>query len=35
MPRYPGDGALVAADGKKRSRELLDQDAALIREVFM
>jgi histidine triad (HIT) family protein len=35
MPRYPGDGVLVAADWKKRSRELLGQDAALIREAFM
>ncbi|MBD3134996.1 HIT family protein [Microbispora bryophytorum] len=31
LPRYPGDGVVVAADWKKRSRDLLDQDAALIR----
>jgi len=31
VPRYPGDGVVVAADRKKRSRDLLDQDAALIR----
>ncbi|GAA3619070.1 HIT family protein [Nonomuraea rosea] len=31
VPRYPGDGVVVTADGKRRSRALLDQDAALIR----
>lgn len=34
VPRYPGDGVVVTADWKKRSRELLDQDAALIREAL-
>ncbi|MEV4113095.1 HIT family protein [Nonomuraea sp. NPDC049695] len=34
VPRYPGDGVVVAADWKERSRELLDQDAALIREAL-
>ncbi|SDM29556.1 HIT domain-containing protein [Nonomuraea maritima] len=31
VPRYPGDGVVVTADWKKRPRELLDRDAALIR----
>ncbi|GAA3248644.1 hypothetical protein GCM10020216_080180 [Nonomuraea helvata] len=34
VPRYPGDGVVVTADWKRRSRELLDQDAALIREAL-
>ncbi|MEV0228553.1 HIT family protein [Nonomuraea sp. NPDC050786] len=31
VPRYAGDGVVVTADWKKRSRARLDQDAALIR----
>ncbi|MGW0195305.1 HIT family protein [Nonomuraea sp. NPDC003201] len=34
VPRFPGDGVVVTAGWKKRSRELLDQDAALIREAL-
>ncbi|MFB9878653.1 HIT family protein [Planobispora siamensis] len=34
VPRYPGDGVVVTADWKKRSRELLDHDAALIRNAL-
>ncbi|GAT69135.1 hydrolase [Planomonospora sphaerica] len=34
VPRYPGDGVVVTADWKKRSRELLDQDAVLIRSAL-
>ncbi|WP_433513237.1 HIT family protein [Nonomuraea sp. CA-143628] len=34
VPRYPGDGVVVTADWKKRSREFLDQDAALIRDAL-
>jgi histidine triad (HIT) family protein len=34
VPRYPGDGVVVTADWKKRSRALLDQDAALIRDAL-
>ncbi|MGV9771980.1 HIT family protein [Streptosporangium sp. NPDC003464] len=34
VPRYPGDGVVVTADWKERSRELLDQDAALIRKAL-
>lgn len=34
VPRYPGDGVVVTADWKKRSRELLYQDAVLIRSAL-
>ncbi|MFI7055491.1 HIT family protein [Streptosporangium canum] len=34
VPCYPGDGVVVTAEWKERSRELLDQDAALIREAL-
>lgn len=34
VPRYPGDGVVVTADWKKRPRELLDHDAALIRSAL-
>ncbi|MEV4805918.1 hypothetical protein AB0K18_38470 [Nonomuraea sp. NPDC049421] len=31
VPRYPGDGIVIAAGGRRRARGLLDRDAALIR----
>ncbi|MFC6083013.1 HIT family protein [Sphaerisporangium aureirubrum] len=34
VPRYPGDGVVVTADRKRRPREVLDQDAALIRQAL-
>ncbi|MGP4101728.1 HIT family protein [Nonomuraea sp. KM90] len=34
VPRYPGDGVVVTADWKSRSRESLDRDAALIRRAL-
>ncbi|NUW45765.1 HIT family protein [Nonomuraea rhodomycinica] len=34
VPRYPGDGVAITVDWKTRSRELLDHDAALIREAL-
>ncbi|MFB4288818.1 HIT family protein [Nonomuraea sp. ATR24] len=34
VPRFPGDGVTVTADWKKRPRELLDQDAARIRNAL-
>jgi histidine triad (HIT) family protein len=34
VPRYRGDGVVVTADWKRRSRGLLDHDATLIREAL-
>ncbi|MGW0485849.1 HIT family protein [Nonomuraea sp. NPDC003214] len=34
VPRFPGDGVTVTADWKERPRELLDQDAARIRNAL-
>ncbi|MET8864275.1 HIT domain-containing protein [Nonomuraea sp. NPDC004580] len=34
VPRYPGDGIVIAAGGRRRARGLLDRDAALIRDAL-